>query len=219
MLKKSLNRKSNSQCRSPHGFQTSHLICDGFCCKLRLRSIQNYARHHFQAFARRHPKYCSRRSLRRHDLSFTGYVRRQCVKDVSGPKRSRLWFKSPCFRHSDARQICGIDGATMALSQYPRLNIGDGSRDSNRRGLNLGMKHVEAVIVGWQSAAGRRYCQWCLILASGAVSHGDGALSLNCVHDSRCLNTSHNWSLSIVRRRRTRTGEDSCWARSVLTLP
>ena len=28
--------------------------------------------------------------MTRHDLSFTGYVRRPCVKDVSGPKRSRL---------------------------------------------------------------------------------------------------------------------------------
>ena len=34
--------------------------------------------------------YWSWRSLRRHDLSFTGYVSRQGVKDVSGPKRSRL---------------------------------------------------------------------------------------------------------------------------------
>ena len=70
----------------------------------------------------------------------------------------------------------------MALSQYPHLNIGDGSRDSDRRGLNLGMKHVEEVIVSWQSAAGRRCCQWCLALASGAGLHGDGALSLrfNC---------------------------------------
>ena len=45
------------------------------------------------------------------------------------------------------------------------------------------MKHVEAVIVSWQSvAAGLQYCPWCLILASGEVSHGDGALSLqfNC---------------------------------------
>ena len=41
------------------------------------------------------------------------------------------------------------DGATMALSQYPRLNIGDGTRDSDRRGFNLGMKHVEAVKVSW----------------------------------------------------------------------
>ena len=59
------------------------------------------------------------------------------------------------------------------------VNFGDGSRDSDWRGLIL---HVEAVIVSWQSAAGRQYCQWCLILASGAVSHGDGALSLrfNC---------------------------------------
>ena len=40
----------------------------------------------------------------------------------------------------------------MALSQYPRLNIGDGLRVSDRRGLKLGMKHmkhVEAVIVSW----------------------------------------------------------------------
>ena len=73
----------------------------------------------------------------------------------------------------------------MPLSQDPRLNIGDGSRDSEMRGLNLGMKHVEAVIVSWQSAAGRRHCQWCLAIASGAVSpvdDGGGALSLrfNC---------------------------------------
>ena len=46
----------------------------------------------------------------------------------------------------------------------------------------LGTKRVEAVIVSWQLAAGRRYCQWCLALASGAGLHGDGALSLrfNC---------------------------------------
>ena len=37
----------------------------------------------------------------------------------------------------------------MALPQYPRLNtgIGERSRDSDWRGLNLEMKHVEAVIV------------------------------------------------------------------------
>ena len=45
------------------------------------------------------------------------------------------------------------------------------------------MKHVEAVIVrGSRQRAGRaampRHCQWCLALASRAVSHGDGALSL-----------------------------------------
>ena len=34
----------------------------------------------------------------------------------------------------------------MALSQYPRLNIGDGSRDSGRRGLKLGVLGAYPVI-------------------------------------------------------------------------
>ena len=48
--------------------------------------------------------------------------------------------------------------------------------------LMLGTKRVEAVVVSWQPAAVRRYGQWCLTLASGSVSHGDGAVSLrtNC---------------------------------------
>ena len=46
----------------------------------------------------------------------------------------------------------------------------------------LGTKRVEAVVVSWQPTAGRRNDQWCLTLALGAVSHGDGAVSLrfNC---------------------------------------
>ena len=38
------------------GVQTLHFICDWFGWKLWLRSIQNHARHRFQAFARRHVK-------------------------------------------------------------------------------------------------------------------------------------------------------------------
>ena len=46
----------------------------------------------------------------------------------------------------------------------------------------MGTRHDEAVIVSWWSAVSRRYCQWCLTLASGAVSHGVGAVGLrfNC---------------------------------------
>ena len=47
----------------------------------------------------------------------------------------------------------------------------------------LGTKHIEAVIVSWQSAAGLRYSEWCLaLLGSGLAWAGDGALSLrfNC---------------------------------------
>ena len=70
------------------------------------------------------------------------------------------------------------DGALSLRFICARLSLGD----SDWRGLMLGTKRVEAVIVSWQLAAGRRYCQWCLALASGAGLHGDGALSLlfNC---------------------------------------
>ena len=37
-------------------FQTSHLICNQFGCKLWLQWIQNHARHRFQAIAQRHLK-------------------------------------------------------------------------------------------------------------------------------------------------------------------
>ena len=50
------NRSSSCQCWSLHGFQTLHFICYLFGCKLWLQSIQNYAWHRFQAFARRHLK-------------------------------------------------------------------------------------------------------------------------------------------------------------------
>ena len=90
------------------------------------------------------------------------------------------------------------------------------------RGLILGMKHVEAMIVSWQSAAGRQYCQWCLILASGAVSHGDGALSLlfNCARLSlgaiqfeQQLRWVTQLSPTSAAGRVTWTGENSCCKR------
>ena len=69
LLKKSSNRKSkhvSCQRGSLHGFQTQHFICDQFGCKLWLLSIQNHARHRFQAFARRHLKsLCSSILIRR----------------------------------------------------------------------------------------------------------------------------------------------------------
>ena len=142
---------------------------------------------------------------------------------MSGPKRSRLLVVN-CLVSGTVTPDRSAE-STMALSQYPRLNIGDGSRESDRRGLNMGIKHVEAMIVSWQSAAGRRHCQWCLTLASGAISHGDGALSLrfNCARLSRDaiqfeqqLRLVTQLSPTSAAGRVTRTGEDSYWARSVL---
>ena len=48
--------RSSSQCRSLHGLQVSHFICDLFGRKLWLQSIQNHYRHHFLAFAFCHLK-------------------------------------------------------------------------------------------------------------------------------------------------------------------
>ena len=78
------------------------------------------------------------------------------------------------------------------------------------------MKRVEAAIFSWQSAAGRRYCHWCLALASGAVSHGDGALSLT-VQDSPLMlfkferqpQLVTQLSMTSAADRATRAGEDS----------
>ena len=50
------NRSLSCQRWSLHGFQTLHFICNLFGSKLWLQSIQNYAWHCFQAFARRHLK-------------------------------------------------------------------------------------------------------------------------------------------------------------------
>ena len=69
---------------------------------------------------------------------------------MSGPKRSRLLVVN-CLVSGTVTPDRSAE-STMALSQYPRLNIGDGLRVSDRRGLKLGMKHmkhVEAVIVSW----------------------------------------------------------------------
>ena len=56
-----LRRSLSCQCRSLHGFQTSHFIWDQFDCKLWLWSIQNHARHWSQAFVHPHLKslWCS----------------------------------------------------------------------------------------------------------------------------------------------------------------
>ena len=80
------------------------------------------------------------------------------------------------------------------------------------------MKYVEAVIVSWKSAAGQWYFQWCLALTSGAVSHGDWAVSLriNCARLSldavgySSLNTSHFWSLGLVTKSHCPLSESHC---------
>ena len=89
----------------------------------------------------------------------------------------------------------------------------------------LGTKHVEAVIVSWKSAAGLQYCQGCLALVLGAGLHVDGALSLwfNCARLSldaiqfeQQPQLVTQLSPTSAAGRMTRTGEDTCWARSVL---
>ena len=50
------NRSSSCQCWYLDGIQTWHFICYQFGCKFWLRSINNHARHHFQAFAHFHLK-------------------------------------------------------------------------------------------------------------------------------------------------------------------
>ena len=50
------NRSSSCQYWSLYGLQTKHFICNKFGCKLWLWSIQNHARHSFQAFACSHLK-------------------------------------------------------------------------------------------------------------------------------------------------------------------
>ena len=50
------NRSSSCLCWYLDSIQTSHFICYQFGCKFWLRSIQNHARHHFQAFAHLHLK-------------------------------------------------------------------------------------------------------------------------------------------------------------------
>ena len=89
----------------------------------------------------------------------------------------------------------------------PTSAAGSVTRTGEDSSLILGTKRVEAVIVSWQLAAGRRYRKWFSILASGAGLHGDGALSLrfNC---SRLrlswplmlfnLSNSYDGSLSLV---------------------
>ena len=81
----------------------------------------------------------------------------------------------------------------------------------------LGTKRVEAVIVSWQLAAGRRYCQWCLALAGP----GDAALTLrfNCARLSLYavqFEQQLRWVTQLSSLSSTsaapQPGEDSCWA-------
>ena len=60
LQKRNLQTKNlclSCQCRSIHSFQTLHFVCNHFGCKLWFQSIQDRARHRFQAFARCHLKW------------------------------------------------------------------------------------------------------------------------------------------------------------------
>ena len=163
--------------------------------------------------------YWSWRSLHRHNLSFTGYARRPGVTDVSGPKRSRLlgsnypvwrswqehWRQTDLPNYTNDIQVQRWLSPSTLDSTLARTQTG------HEACWAYGLTVQDCPLLPIKFKAGYEACrggdgsgpaglQWCLGLASGAVSHGDGALSLpfNCARLS--LNTIQVWTPATTDR-------------------
>ena len=98
----------------------------------------------------------SRQSLHRHNLSFTGFVRRQGVADKSGTKTPRPSGASSLYSNTLTQ-----DGAVGLHKCYRRTT----AALTQYFGSTLPMSRQEKILSG--------HYKWRLTLASGTVSHGD----------------------------------------------
>ena len=77
--------------------------------------------------------------------------------------------------------------------------------DQNRMRLTQDTKRVEAAIVNWWSAAGRKFHHWCLALTSAVVSHRDQTMSLR-FRETLQVGAPAIRSLGLDRRRQQAEG-------------